>query len=135
MNFPILHAEANILPCKGHCRKTVTAAGPPVEVTVDVKVVTVQEIQSIGTTTKIDIHTVTASAVEQCFLETYTILAHGPGGSGPSASMAASSQLIDSVSTAEATHGTEPELPSFDPVHDFTRKEPKEFPMGEEGSE
>ncbi|CAJ0553245.1 Ff.00g117570.m01.CDS01 [Fusarium sp. VM40] len=120
---------------KGHCRKTVTAAGPPVEVTVDVKVVKVQEIQSIGTTTKTDIHTVTASAVEQCFLETYTILAHGSGGSGPSASLAASSRSIESASTAEATHETEPERSSYDPLHDFIRGESKELPMEGEGSE
>ncbi|KAF9770294.1 hypothetical protein IL306_012196 [Fusarium sp. DS 682] len=64
---------------QGHCRKTITADGPPVEVTVDVKVITVQELQSVATSVSTTVQTVTASAVEQCFLETYTALAGGPG--------------------------------------------------------
>ncbi|KAF4336563.1 hypothetical protein FBEOM_9547 [Fusarium beomiforme] len=73
---------------KGHCRKTVTADGPPVEVTVDVKIIEVEEIQSVATTTATDIKVVTVSAVEQCFLEKYTILAAGPGSQDPSSLVA-----------------------------------------------
>ncbi|KAM6515602.1 hypothetical protein FALCPG4_013821 [Fusarium falciforme] len=121
---------------KGHCRKTVTAAGPPVEVTVDVKVVKVQEIQSIDTTTKTDVHIVTASAVEQCFLETYTILAQGPGDSDPSmSSMAASSRSTDGVSPAEATHATDSDHSSYEYLPNGIVGEMEELPIGEQGSE
>ncbi|KLO90618.1 uncharacterized protein Y057_2949 [Fusarium fujikuroi] len=92
---------------KGHCRETVYVTGEPVTIAVDVVFVTTEEIQPISNTTSWITSTVTASAIEQCFLEKYTILGQGPGsqgGPGPSAAAeAASTRASDSVSPAAST--------------------------------
>ncbi|KAF0635873.1 hypothetical protein NXS19_004268 [Fusarium pseudograminearum] len=62
----------------GHCRRTVTAAGPPAKVTIDVTIVSIQEVQDVDTVVETVTSTTTASVVEQCFLETYTILGREP---------------------------------------------------------
>ncbi|KAG8677581.1 hypothetical protein FPOAC1_003605 [Fusarium poae] len=59
--------------------KTVIAAGPPVKVTVDVVIVSVQEVQDVDTVTETIVSTTSASVVEQCFLETHTVLGGVPG--------------------------------------------------------
>ncbi|KAM5521838.1 hypothetical protein FOXYSP1_15729 [Fusarium oxysporum f. sp. phaseoli] len=103
---------------KGHCRETHYLPGEPVEVTVDVLIVTTEEIQPISNTTTWITSVVTASAIEQCFLERYTILGRGPGSQGsPGASAAAeaaSARSSDSVSPAASTPAASDESHSDD---------------------
>ncbi|KAF5623256.1 uncharacterized protein FTJAE_10641 [Fusarium tjaetaba] len=66
----------------GHCRETLTVTGDPVTVAVDVVVITTEEIQPISNTTTWRVSTVTAGAIEQCFLEKYTMLAQGSASQG-----------------------------------------------------
>ncbi|KAH7240147.1 uncharacterized protein BKA55DRAFT_678505 [Fusarium redolens] len=100
---------------KGHCRETVYLPGEPVQVTVDVLVVTTEEIQPISNTTSWITHTVTASAIEQCFLERYTALGQGPGSPVPSAPVVlASARSSDSVSPAASTPAASDESHSAD---------------------
>ncbi|EWG55674.1 hypothetical protein FVEG_13643 [Fusarium verticillioides 7600] len=66
----------------GHCRETLTVTGDAVTVAVDVVFVTTEEIQPISNRTTWRVTTVTASAIEQCFLEKYTMLAQGSASQG-----------------------------------------------------
>ncbi|KAH7154477.1 hypothetical protein DER46DRAFT_688365 [Fusarium sp. MPI-SDFR-AT-0072] len=105
---------------KGHCRETVYLPGEPVTVAVDVVIVTTEEIQPISNTTTWITHTVTASAIEQCFLERYTALARGGNQGSPDASAAAeaaSARSSDSVSPAASTPAASDESrPADDPA-------------------
>ncbi|KAF5562469.1 hypothetical protein FPHYL_5663 [Fusarium phyllophilum] len=110
---------------KGHCRTTQYLPGKPVEVTVDVIVVKTEEIQPIYNTTTWVVSRVTESAIEQCFLENYTILGQGPGTQGgpdtsataeatPATSSEASVRSSDSVSPAASTPAASDESRSDD---------------------
>ncbi|KAG9495772.1 hypothetical protein J7337_012330 [Fusarium musae] len=83
----------------GHCRETLTVTGDAVTVAVDVVVITTEEIQPISNKTTWVVSTVTASAIEQCFLEKYSMLARGSGSQGgPAQAIPVSSS--DNVSPA-----------------------------------
>ncbi|KAF5568833.1 hypothetical protein FPANT_14028 [Fusarium pseudoanthophilum] len=102
---------------KGHCRSTVYLPGEAVTVAVDVVIVDFEEIQPISNSTTWKTHTVTASAIEQCFLEKYTALAHGGGQPGPDTSAtaaSASARSSDSVSPAASTPAASDESRSDD---------------------
>ncbi|KAF4487745.1 hypothetical protein FAGAP_11392 [Fusarium agapanthi] len=117
---------------KGHCRETHYLPGEPVEVTVDVLIVTTEEIQPITDTIKWVTSKVTESAIEQCFLASYTILGRGPGSRGgpgtsataeatPARSSVESARSSDSVSPAASTPAASDESHSDD--------EPAQNPM------
>ncbi|KAF5582213.1 hypothetical protein FPCIR_9645 [Fusarium pseudocircinatum] len=115
---------------EGHCRETHYLPGEPVEITVDLLIVTTEEIQPISNTTTWETSVVTVSAIEQCFLEKgkYTILGRGPGGPGssdasstaeatPASSSVASARSSDTVSPAASTHAVSDEsYPDGEPV-------------------
>ncbi|KAF5649365.1 hypothetical protein F52700_638 [Fusarium sp. NRRL 52700] len=115
---------------KGHCRETHYLPGDPVEVTVDVLVVTTEEIQPIKEKVKWVTSKVTKSAIEQCFLQNKTILGQGLGSQGgPSTSSAAeatpassyveSSRSSDTVSPAASTHAASDEsYPDGEPAQE-----------------
>ncbi|KAF5981284.1 hypothetical protein FBULB1_4850 [Fusarium bulbicola] len=104
---------------EGHCRETHYLPGEPVEITVDLLIVTTEEIQPISNTTTWETSVVTVSAIEQCFLEKhkYTILGRGPGSSDasstaeatPASSSVASARSSDTVSPAASTHAASDE--------------------------
>ncbi|PNP76121.1 hypothetical protein FNYG_10679 [Fusarium nygamai] len=112
---------------KGHCRKTVYLPGEPVTVAVDVLIVTTEEIQPITDSVKWVTSKVTESAIEQCFLASYTILSRGPeflydgpdtsfpaSEATPASSSVASARSSDSVSPAASTPAASDESRSDD---------------------
>ncbi|KAF5637660.1 hypothetical protein F25303_7832 [Fusarium sp. NRRL 25303] len=104
---------------KGHCRETHYLPGEPVEVTVDLLIVTTEEIQPTTDTVKWITSKVTESAIEQCFLQSYTILGRGPGVDGDTtfAAEAASTRSNDGVSPAASTPAASDESrPADDPA-------------------
>ncbi|KAI1032573.1 hypothetical protein LB503_012675 [Fusarium chuoi] len=93
--------------------------GEPVEVTVDLLIVTTEEIQPTTDTVKWITSKVTESAIEQCFLQSYTILGRGPGIDGDTtfAAEAASTRSNDGVSPAASTPAASDESrPADDPA-------------------
>ncbi|KAF4430498.1 hypothetical protein FACUT_8864 [Fusarium acutatum] len=99
---------------KGHCRETLYLPGEPSKVTLDVLIVTTEEIQPTTDSVRWIVSEVTESAIEQCFLENYTILGRGPGSQGgldtsatpeatPASSSVASARSSDSASPAAST--------------------------------
>ncbi|CEI67448.1 hypothetical protein FVEN_g13066 [Fusarium venenatum] len=99
---------------KGHCRKTVIAAGPPAEVTVDVTIVAVQEIQKVERITTVSVVTTTASVVEQCFLEKHNGLGHMPEYRGPESSRVVTPHLSSTQTASPAGFTADFDQPSHD---------------------
>ncbi|KAF4960358.1 hypothetical protein FGADI_1005 [Fusarium gaditjirri] len=101
----------------GHCRETVYLPGEPVTVAVDVTIVDIEEVQPISNSTTWKTHTVTASAIEQCFLQKYTAFARGGSQGNPDTSASvesASARSSDSVSPAASTPAASDESRSDD---------------------